>query len=92
MPKTPAPARGATPRDDRHTICRQLRDVIESRGLTYTELGQLSGVDPTVISRFVAGERDLRFETAGKIAAACNLRLVEVEVARPRSRGPRAAT
>lgn len=69
----------------RHTLPDQLRDIIDSRALTPTELGQLSGVDPTVIARFVASERDLRLETAGKIAAALGLRLVEV--AQPKGRG-----
>jgi plasmid maintenance system antidote protein VapI len=68
-----------------HTLPDQLREIIASRGLAPTELGQLAGVDPTVIARFVAGERDLRLETAGRIAAALGLRLVEV--ARPRGRG-----
>jgi transcriptional regulator with XRE-family HTH domain len=62
--------------------------VIESRGQTHTELGKLSGVDPTVIARFVAGEREIRNGTFDRIAAALGLRLVEV--ARPKGRGRRA--
>lgn len=69
----------------RHALPAQLREIIASRGLTPTELGALSGVDPTVIARFVAGERDLRLETAGRIASALGLRLVEVaQPKRPR--------
>ena len=75
--RKPAPAR--------HALPAQLREIIASRGLNPTELGQLAGVDPTVIARFVAGERDLRLETAGRIAAALGLRLVEV--ARPKGKG-----
>jgi ribosome-binding protein aMBF1 (putative translation factor) len=66
----------------RHTVSGQLRDVIESRGqdgLTHTELGKRSNVDPTVIARFVAGEREIRNRTFDKLAAALGLRLVEVE-------------
>lgn len=73
------------PMPARHALPAQLREIIASRGLTPTELGQASGVDPTVIARFVAGERDLRLETAGKIAAALGLRLVEVARSRGRS-------
>jgi plasmid maintenance system antidote protein VapI len=73
----------------RHTVSGQLRDVIESRDLTHTELGRLSGVDPTVISRFVAGEREIRNGTFDRIATALGLRLVEV--ARPKGRGPKPA-
>ncbi len=68
----------------KHTVSGQLRDVIESRGLTPTELGQLAGVDPTVIARFVSGEREVRNGTFDKIASALGLRLVEV--ARPKGK------
>jgi transcriptional regulator with XRE-family HTH domain len=61
----------------RHTVSSQLRDVIESSGLTPTELGRLSGVDSTVISRFFSGEREIRNGTFDKPAAALGLRLVE---------------
>ena len=53
-------------------------EAIGSRGLTPTELGQLAGVDPTVIARFVAGEREVRTGTLEKILAALDLRVVEV--------------
>jgi transcriptional regulator with XRE-family HTH domain len=75
----------------RHTLSGQIRDVIESRGLTLAELGKLADVDPTVIGRFLSGERDLRLATADKIAAALGLRLVEVASPKGRVRpsGPR---
>jgi transcriptional regulator with XRE-family HTH domain len=69
----------------RHTVSGQLRDVIESRGLTPTELGRLSDVDLTVISRFLAGEREIRNGTFDKLATALGLCLIEV--ARLRRRG-----
>lgn len=71
----------------RHTLSSQVRDVIESRGLTHTELGRLAGVDPTVIGRFASGEREIRTGTLDKIANALGLRLVEV--ARPQGPGRR---
>lgn len=80
MPKKAAPREAS-----KHTLSRSLRDVIESRGLTAYALGKESGVDPTVIGRFLAGERDLRLGTADRLAAALGLRLVEV--ARPGGRG-----
>ena len=73
MAKKTAPAPKA-----RYTLSGQLRDVIESRGLTLAELGKLADVDPTIIGRFLSGERDLRLATADKIATAFGLRLVEV--------------
>jgi hypothetical protein len=68
----------------RHTVSGQLRHVIESRGMTPTEPGRLAGGDPTVIARFVAGEREIRNGTLDRLAGALGLRLVEV--ARPKSR------
>jgi transcriptional regulator with XRE-family HTH domain len=72
----------------RPTLTGQIRDMIGSRGLTHTELGQLAGVDPTVIGRFVSGERDVRGETLDKIAAVFHLRVVEDAPPRPRGCRP----
>ena len=72
-------------REGKHTLSRQLRDVIESRGLTAYALGKQAEVDATVIGRFLSGERDLRMATADRIAAALGLRLVEV--AQPKGKG-----
>ncbi len=83
MPKKPAP------RENKHTLSRSLRDVIESREITPYALGKESGVDPTVISRFLSGERDLRLGTADKIAAALGLRLVEVARSKGRTKPER---
>jgi transcriptional regulator with XRE-family HTH domain len=70
----------------RPALSAQVRDVIESRGLTPTELGRLAGVDPTVIARFVAGEREVRTGTLDRIAAALHLRVVEDAPPGPRNR------
>lgn len=75
----------AEPREARHSLSKQLREIIDSRGLTAYALGQSSGVDPTVIGRFLADQRDIRLDTADKLATALGLRLVEV--ARPKGRG-----
>ena len=83
MPK--AKPKKAVPREAKHALSRQLREIIESRGMTAYALGQDSGVDATVIGRFLADERDIRLGTADKIAAVLGLRLVEV--AKPKGRG-----
>ena len=87
--------RPATPRalPNRHTLSYQLREIIDARGLTAYAAGQLAGVDPGVVSRFLTGQRDIRLETADRLATALGLRLVEVarkvRTARPgRSVGP----
>jgi plasmid maintenance system antidote protein VapI len=53
----------------------QLREAILAKGLTAYAAAKLAGVDPGVVNRFVKGERDLRFATAAKIAAALGLTL-----------------
>lgn len=56
-------------------INEQLRKAIEKRDESYYALAKRAGVDAVVISRFVCGERDLRLETAAKLAAALGLEL-----------------
>lgn len=53
-----------------------LRAAIESSELSRYALAQRSGVDAGVLCRFVAGERDLRLETASKLCEVLGLRLV----------------
>lgn len=63
---------------NRHTLSYQLREIIDARGLNAYAVGQLAGVDPGVVSRFLRGQRDIRLETADRLASALGLRLVEV--------------
>lgn len=55
-----------------------MREIIEARGLTAYAAGKLAGVDPGVVQRFLTGERDIRMETADRLALGLGLRLVEV--------------
>lgn len=57
-------------------INEQLRKAIEKSGESFYALAKRSGVNAVVISRFASKERDLRLETAAKIAAALGLTLV----------------
>jgi ribosome-binding protein aMBF1 (putative translation factor) len=52
-----------------------LRQAIVDSGLSYYRLAKDSGVNAVVISRFAAGERDLRLKTASRIAKALRLEL-----------------
>jgi ribosome-binding protein aMBF1 (putative translation factor) len=52
-----------------------LRQAIVDSGLSYYRLAKDSGVNAAVISRFAAGERDLRLKTASRIAKALRLEL-----------------
>jgi plasmid maintenance system antidote protein VapI len=78
VPKTP-PRKAA-----RHTLADQLREVIESRGLSSYGLARDSGVSAAVISRFRAKERDITLETADRMAEVLGVRLVEVAKAKGR--------
>ena len=81
----PKPKRPSAP--SKHTLSYQLREIIEARGLTAYAVARLAGVDPGVVSRFLTGARDIRMETADKLASALGLRLVEV-ARRGRGRAP----
>jgi transcriptional regulator with XRE-family HTH domain len=59
-------------------LSNQLKDIIQSRGLTAYAVGRMAEVDPGVVQRFLTGERDIRLETADRIGAALGLRLVEL--------------
>jgi hypothetical protein len=50
------------------TITARLKEAIRESGLTHYRLSKLSGIVQPVIDRFVAGERDIRLETAERLA------------------------
>lgn len=60
------------------SLSDQLRALITSRGYTAYELAALSGVDKAAIARFLKGRRGLTLDSAGRLALAMGLRLVEV--------------
>jgi transcriptional regulator with XRE-family HTH domain len=73
------------------SFSEQLRDAMASSGHTgaeLAELAELAGVDPAVISRFMAGKREIRTTTVDRIAEALGLRLVEGARPKPRGRRP----
>ena len=61
------------------TITDQLKKAIRESELSNWKLAQVAKVDQGVISRFMAGERDLKLETAAKIVAALGMELVPKE-------------
>ena len=50
-----------------------LRQALTNSGKTSYQLKEETGVDHGVILRFLKGERDIRLETAEKLAAAVGL-------------------
>lgn len=70
----------------RFPIPDQLRGIIRARGLTAYELARQVETAPSVITRFLNGERGLTLDTFDRIADALNLKLVEGP--RPAARTP----
>jgi predicted transcriptional regulator len=59
----------------------QIRQAIEESGLSQYALAKCAGVSQGVLSRFIAGKRNLTLATASKIVLALEL---ELRPARPR--------
>lgn len=57
------------------TVSETIRAEITRRGLTAYGAAQLVGVDPSVIARFMAGERGLSMRTLDRVCAALELQL-----------------
>lgn len=54
----------------------ELRKAIETSGRSLSELGRVSGVNNSQLSRFMRGERSLTVAAAGRICEALDLHLV----------------
>lgn len=59
----------------RTPLPEQLRTTIRKSGKPVHQIAQESGVSHPVIFRFLSGERDIRLETAEKLAVTLGLRL-----------------
>lgn len=71
------------PKPQPRTIGDQLREIIDSRGISQTELAELAGIDRKIIGRWLSGARPtMTLASVEKIATVLGLRLVEV--GRPR--------
>jgi len=73
-------------------LAKSLRKAIIESGMTHYSLGKVSGVDTAVIDRFVSGERDIRLETAGRIAESLGYRLAQYELQKPAKTGAKKST
>lgn len=63
------------PPDEQSDLGLQLKTAIQGSGLSVYRIAKAAGVKHAVVARFLNGERDLRLETAGKIAHALKLTL-----------------
>ena len=59
----------------RESLPDRLRTAIKTSGKTIYRIAQESGVAHPIILRFLSGERDIRLETAEKLAATLGLKL-----------------
>jgi transcriptional regulator with XRE-family HTH domain len=57
-------------------IRERLEDVIRDTRLSQREFARLTGIDETVLSRFVRGERELRFRAIDQLLDALGLEIV----------------
>jgi|GEM_PF-2991601 DNA-binding Xre family transcriptional regulator len=59
----------------KHPLDDQLRFAIAMSEMTQYRLSAATGIDSAVLSRFMGFERDIRLETAAKLAAALEVSL-----------------
>ena len=71
--KNRTPAEMAKKKPQRTTLPDGLRQALRNSGKTSYQLNEETGVNHGVILRFSKGERDIRLETAEKLAAAVGL-------------------
>jgi transcriptional regulator with XRE-family HTH domain len=62
-----------------HSLSEQLRLAIQNSGETVYQIAKKAGVKHDVVARFLYGDRDVRLETASKIAEALKMELVPIQ-------------
>jgi transcriptional regulator with XRE-family HTH domain len=63
----------------------ELREAIRADGRSLNQLAKVTGVDPSRLSRFLRGERDITFAAAARLCEALGVKLVRPK---PRRRTP----
>ena len=66
------------------TLADQLRNAIETSGLTLYRVAADAGIDYASIHRFCHGERSLSLESADKLAAFFEMRLTRPKRGKPK--------
>ncbi|HTU20887.1 MAG TPA: helix-turn-helix transcriptional regulator [Gemmataceae bacterium] len=56
-------------------LSSQLKEAIQESGMSVYRIAKKAGITHAVVARFMSGERDLRLETASKIASVLDLSL-----------------
>ena len=78
--------RKASPRPSRTSFSDEVRDAIERDGMSPHAIAKASGVDPGVVSRFLAGRRAITTDSLDRLAATLGLHLAATTCQRGRPR------
>jgi transcriptional regulator with XRE-family HTH domain len=65
------------------SLTGELRDAIESSGVTLYRIAKDSGVSYAVLHRFANGERQIKLDSADKLADYFGMRLMKPKRSRP---------
>jgi ribosome-binding protein aMBF1 (putative translation factor) len=57
------------------TLSKALREAIQSSGKSVYQIAKAAKVSQIVVSRFLSGERDIRMETADRLAEVLGLKV-----------------
>ena len=72
------------PRND--TITGQIRAIIDSRRLTAYSVATDAGINPSILSRFLTGERTMSADSIDAVCATLGLKLTETRRGRGSTR------
>ena len=62
-------------KQEKNSLTEMLKTSLRSSGRSFYQIAKESGVSPIVITRFLAGKRDIRMATADKLAGVLGLKL-----------------
>lgn len=60
---------------DKNSLTEMLKSSLRASGRSFYQIAKEAGVSPIVITRFLAGKRDIRMATADKLAGVLGLKL-----------------
>ena len=76
-----------TKKSARTDLAKQLRAAFVKSGLSRFALSKRSGVSYSVVHRFVAGDRDIKMETASRLCDVLGLELQQVRSMKANRKG-----
>ena len=61
----------------RETLADQLREAVDNSDLSINHIAFVAGIPQPVLQRFIRGGRDIRLDTANRLAAYFGMRLTK---------------